>query len=98
MNDDEKLDQDAQELKGHVEQAVGRVFGDGDLVARGLADQLAAHARRASTRTRDAARLLKQNVKARAMHKLGALHQQLHEAADDAAQESKKSESEGEHR
>jgi uncharacterized protein YjbJ (UPF0337 family) len=98
MNDDEKLDQDAQELKGHVEQTVGRVFGDSDLVARGLADQLAAHARRAATQARDAARLLGQNVKARGMRKLGELHQQLHEAADDAAQEPKKSEAEGDHR
>lgn len=98
MNDDEKLDQDAQELRGHVEQTVGRVFGDRDLVARGMADQFAAQARRAAAQTRDAARSLRQNVKARAMHKLGELHRQLHEAAADGAQESEKSKAEGEYR
>lgn len=94
MNRDEKSEQDIQELKGHVEQTVGRVFGDGDLVAHGMADQLAAHTRRTAARARDAAGLVGHNVRALVMRKLGELHQQLHEAAEDAARESEKDKAE----
>ena len=87
MNTDNKTEQDVQDLKGHVEETAGKVFGDSGLVARGRADQIAAHAKQAATQTREAARVVGRNVKERAMHKLGELHERLHEAADDAARE-----------
>lgn len=84
MNTDKKLEQDTQELKGHVEETAGKVFGDDDLVAHGKADQIAAHAKQAATQAGEAARHLGQRFRDRAFEKLGELHQRLHEAADNA--------------
>lgn len=84
MNADDKPDQETQELKGHVEETAGRIFGDDDLVARGKADQVAAHAKQAATQAGETARHVGQRLKERAMAKLGELHQQLHEATDSA--------------
>ncbi|GAA2002063.1 CsbD family protein [Catenulispora subtropica] len=84
MNTDSNLEHDTQELKGHVEETAGKVFGDDDLVARGKADQIAAHAKQAATKTGEAARHVGQQLKERAMRKLGELHERLHEASDEA--------------
>lgn len=74
---------EAQELKGHVEETAGKVFGDDDLVARGRTDQIAAHAKQAAAQAGEVARNVGQRVRERAMHKLGALHERLHEAAEE---------------
>ncbi|NUR25852.1 MAG: CsbD family protein [Catenulispora sp.] len=84
MNTDNKLDQKSQELKGHVEETAGKVFGDDDLVMHGKKDQIAAHAKQAATQAGETARHVGQRVKERAMQKLGLLHERLHEAADEA--------------
>lgn len=76
-----------QELKGHVEETAGKVFGDDDLVVHGKADQIAAHAKQAAVQAGEVARHVGQRVKDRAMHKLGELHDRLHEAADETTQE-----------
>ena len=81
MSSDDKSDPELQELKGHVEQAVGEVFGDDELVARGKADQLAAHAKQAAAQAGESAKHLGQRVKDSAMRKLGELHERLHEEA-----------------
>lgn len=83
MNSDDKSDQDLQELRGHIEQAAGEIFGDDELVARGKADQLAAHAKQAAARAGESAKHLGRRVKDGAMRKLGELHEQLHEETDD---------------
>lgn len=85
--DNGKTEQDIQELKGHVEETVGKVYGDDELLAHGRADQAAAHAKRAASQVGEAARQLGQRVKERAMDKLGELHERLHEAADDKAED-----------
>jgi len=85
MNADKKPEPDVQELKGHVEETAGRVFGDRDLVAHGMADQITAQARKAAAQAGSAARSVGQLVREKAMRKLGELHQRLHEAAEDAA-------------
>ena len=87
MNADSKVEQETQELKGHVEETTGKVFGDDDLVARGKADQISAHAKQAATQAGEAARHVGQRMKDRAMRKLGELHERLHEAADEAKAE-----------
>ena len=74
---------ESQELKGHVEETAGRIFGDDDLVARGRADQIAAHAKQAAAQAGEAAKSVGQRVKERALHKLGELHERLHEAAEE---------------
>lgn len=96
MSTEKKLEQDTQDLKGHVEETAGKVFGDDELIAQGRADQVAAHAKQAATQAGEAARHLGRSFKERAMHKLGELHEQLHEAADDAARKKKESEAEAE--
>jgi len=97
MNADSKMEHKTQELKGHVEETAGKVFGDDDLVAHGKADQIAAHAKQAATQAGEAARHVGQRVKKRAMRKLGELHERLHEAADEAKaeQEEAKEEAKG---
>lgn len=90
MSTDKKLEQDAQELKGHVEESAGKVFGADDLITRGKADQVAAHAKQAATVAGEAARHIGQRATELAMAKLGELHERLHEAAaaaEDAARE-----------
>jgi uncharacterized protein YjbJ (UPF0337 family) len=91
MSTDKKLEQDAQDLKGHVEETAGKIFGDDKLVAHGRADQISAHAKQAATQAGETARHLGRSFKDRAMRKLGELHQQLHDAADDAARQKKAS-------
>jgi len=76
-----------QELKGHVEETAGKVFGDDDLVVHGKADQIAAHAKQAASQAGEVARHVGQRVKDRAMRKLGELHERLHEAADEKPQD-----------
>jgi uncharacterized protein YjbJ (UPF0337 family) len=94
MNTDKKAEQDVQELKGHIEETAGKVFGDDGLVAHGRTDQIAAHAKQAANQAAEAARHIGRNVKERAMDKLGELHERLHEAADDAARDRPASERE----
>ena len=79
---DKKVEHDVQELKGHVEETAGQVFGDDHLVAHGKADQIAAHAKQAATQAGEAARHVGERVKEAAMHKLSELHERLHEEAD----------------
>jgi uncharacterized protein YjbJ (UPF0337 family) len=86
---EDKPEPEVQELKGHVEETAGTAAGDDDLVAHGKADQIAAHAKQAAAQAGEAAKHLGQRVKEGAMHKLGELHERLHEAADKSAQEKK---------
>lgn len=87
MSTDDRQDREFQELKGHVEQTVGQVFGDDRLVAHGKADQIAAHAKLAAARAGETARQLGERFRGRAMRKLGELHERLHEEAEKAARE-----------
>lgn len=87
MSTDDQQDPELQELKGHVEQTVGRVFGDDRLVAHGKADQIAAHAKLAAARAGETARHLGQRFGERALHKLSQLHERLHEEAEKTARE-----------
>lgn len=96
MNTDNNLDQKTQELKGHVEETAGKVFGDDDLVMHGKKDQIAAHAKQAATQAGETARHVGQRVKERAMQKLGLLHERLHEAADEAKRAKAEAEAEAE--
>jgi hypothetical protein len=58
----------------------------------GKTDQLAAHAKQAAAQAGEAARHLGQRVKEGTMHKLGELHERLHEAADKHPEEKKDTE------
>jgi len=90
MSTSNKVANTGREVKGHVEETAGRVFGDDELVVRGKADKLAAQTKKTAAQAGESAKRVGLRLKERALDKIGEFHQKLHEAADHAEEKTEK--------
>src|SRR6184192_2719039 len=94
MSTGNKVANTTREMKGHVEETAGRVFGDDELVVRGKGDKLAAQTKKTAAQAGETAKRVGLKLKERAIDKISEFHQRLHEAADEAEHKADKATSE----